>query len=163
MPAPVQGEAQPLTAEDYIALRVPRLPDVPSSAPIYDDITRPVTYPKLSCMSSSDPQMVAKNHKRLTLGYREGKVYGCRCNTQQGTRAVVSFEACMGYVEEGAFDPAKPDRITQPAINPEQQQATYIPPQPGASAVPAQTNAPSATGSRVVVVGDSSRMPRTLK
>lgn len=111
MPATVQGEAQPLTAEDYIALRVPRLPDVPSSAPIYDEITRPVTYPKLSCLSSSDPQMVAKNHKRLTMGYREGKVYGCRCNTQQGTRAVVSFEACMAYVEEGAFDPAKPDRM----------------------------------------------------
>ncbi|MDZ4333486.1 MAG: zonular occludens toxin domain-containing protein [Pseudomonas sp.] len=163
MPAPVQGEAQPLTAEDYIALRVPRLPDVPSSAPIYDDITRPVTYPKLSCMSSSDPQMVAKNHKRLTMGYREGKVYGCRCNTQQGTRAVVSFDACMGFVEEGAFDPAKPDRITQPAINQEHPQATYIPPPLGGSAVQTQPVTPSATGSRVVVVGDSSRTPRTLK
>lgn len=163
MPATVQGEAQPLTAEDYIALRVPRLPDVPSSAPIYDDITRPVTYPKLSCMSSSDPQMVAKNHKRLTMGYREGKVYGCRCNTQQGTRAVVSFDACMGYVEEGAFDPAKPDRITQQAINQEQQQATYAFPPPQLTAVPAQPAAPSVTGSRVVVVGDNSRTPRTLR
>ena len=41
---------------------MPRLPDVPSSAPIYDDITRPVTYPKLSCMYTADLGMVAKNN-----------------------------------------------------------------------------------------------------
>lgn len=131
----VQGEAAPLSAEDYIAMRVPRLPDVPSSAPIYDEITRPVTYPKLSCMSTSDLGMVAKNNKRLAVGQRNGKIYGCRCNTQQGTRAVVSFEACMAYVEEGAFDPAKPDQIAQPApeaaqAQPAQQPATPAPSRP---------------------------------
>lgn len=115
--APVMdGSYQPVTVEEYVDMRVPRLPDVPSSAPIYDDLTRPVTYPKLSCVNSSDSEMVARNHKRMVLGYREGKVYGCRCNTQQGTRYDVSFEACMAYVENGAFDHAKPDRESLPAF-----------------------------------------------
>ncbi|MBZ9666737.1 zonular occludens toxin domain-containing protein [Pseudomonas sp. LMG 31766] len=136
---PAANNAAPLSPEEYVALRVPRLPDVPSSAPIYDEITRPVTYPRLSCMYSTDQQMVARNHKRLVLGYRDGKVYGCRCNTQQGTRAVVSFEACMAYVEEGAFDPAKPDRLPDPngqiaQAQPEQQTPQRLPPRPAPSA-----------------------------
>lgn len=143
----VQGQAPVLTQEEYVALRVPRIPDVPSSAPIYDEITRPITYPKLSCVYSSDPDMVGRNHKRLVIGYRDGKVYGCRCNTQQGTRAVVSFEACMAYVEEGAFDPAKPDRMPQP-----QADGQIVQGQP-----PAQFSDPNAPlqpapGSRVTVV-----------
>ncbi|MBU1305546.1 MAG: zonular occludens toxin domain-containing protein [Alphaproteobacteria bacterium] len=154
MPATVQGEPEPLTTDDYIALRVPRLPDVPSSAPIYDDITRPVTYPKLSCMYTADLGMVAKNNKRLAVGQRDGKIYGCRCNTQQGTRAVVSFEACMAYVEEGAFDPAKPDQIAQPSLDPSQLQPAQQPtppptsrPAPSANALaPANSGWPSLHG-----------------
>ncbi|WP_457977203.1 zonular occludens toxin domain-containing protein [Ectopseudomonas composti] len=126
---PPQEGPQTLSTEDYVALRVPRIPDVPSSAPIYDEVTRPVTYPQLSCVYTSDLGMVAKNHKRLAVGHRDGKVYGCRCNTQQGTRAVVSFEACMAYVDEGAFDHARPDRLSaetqlqQPATPPQMQQS----------------------------------------
>lgn len=106
-----QGAAAPMSEAEYLALRVPRVPDVPSSAPIYDEITRPVTYPKLSCVYSADPYFVDRNRDRLVVGYIKGRVHGCRCNTQQGTRAVVSFESCMAYVNEGAFDPAKPDRL----------------------------------------------------
>lgn len=141
---PAPSNAAPLSPEEYVAQRVPRLPDVPSSAPIYDEITRPVTYPRLSCMYSTDQQMVARNHKRLVLGYRDGKVYGCRCNTQQGTRAVVSFEACMAYVEEGAFDPAKPDRLPDPNGQIAQTQPEQQPPQnqPSRPAPSASANAP---------------------
>ena len=140
---PAPSNAAPLSPEEYVALRVPRLPDVPSSAPIYDEITRPVTYPRLSCMYSTDQQMVARNHKRLVLGYRDGKVYGCRCNTQQGTRAVVSFEACMAYIEEGAFDPAKPDRLPDPSTD--QYQAQPAPPPAQATATrPVQPASPTA-------------------
>jgi hypothetical protein len=130
---PPQEGPEPLSTEDYVSLRVPRIPDVPSSAPIYDEITRPVTYPQLSCLHTSDPDLLARNHKRFTLGHLDNKVYGCRCNTQQGTRAVVSFEACMAYVNEGAFDPAKPDRLAlegqfqQPATTqPRQQPASNL-------------------------------------
>lgn len=106
-----EGPVAPLSEAEYLALRVPRVPDVPSSAPIYDEVTRPVTYPKLSCIYSADPYFVDRNRDRLAIGYVKGRIHGCRCNTQQGTRAVVSFDACMAYVQEGAFDPAKPDRL----------------------------------------------------
>lgn len=106
----VDDLGRPLTAEQYVDMRVPRIPDVPSSAPIYDQLTMPVTYPKLSCVSSSDSEFIHRNHSRMVIGIVDGEVSGCRCNTQQGTRAVVSFEACMSYVTNGAFDPAKPDR-----------------------------------------------------
>ncbi|WP_312466927.1 zonular occludens toxin domain-containing protein [Stutzerimonas nitrititolerans] len=106
-----------LTAEQYVDMRVPRLPDVPSSAPMYDELTRPVAYPKLSCVSSSDSDFVNRNRDRFAVGIRGGSIQGCRCNTQQGTRAVVSFDACLSYVVDGAFDPAKPDRDAYAAAN----------------------------------------------
>ncbi|KXU37179.1 zonular occludens toxin [Ventosimonas gracilis] len=109
---------EPLTLEEYLALRTPRLPDVPSSAPLYDEVTQPVTYPKLSCMATTDVKALERAGNRLSMGWRKVRkgmqdvieVYGCRCNTQQGTRAMISAEACLNYVENGAFDPAKPDK-----------------------------------------------------
>ncbi|QIE91148.1 zonular occludens toxin domain-containing protein [Pseudomonas nitroreducens] len=105
-PAPEQHASK----AQYIADRLPRIPDVPSSAPIYDEITKPVAYPKPFCVSSRDDYFIQKNAKRMVTGYREGKLYGCRCNSQQGSRLDISFEACMAYVEYGVFDPAIPDR-----------------------------------------------------
>ncbi len=101
---------QHVSKAQYIADRLPRIPDVPSSAPVYDDITKPVAYPKPFCVSSRDDYFIQKNAKRMVTGYREGKLYGCRCNSQQGSRLDISFEACMAYVEYGVFDPAIPDR-----------------------------------------------------
>lgn len=113
----VDDIGKPMTPEQYVDARVPRLADVPSSAPIYDELTRPVTYPKLSCVSSSNEDFVRRNADRMVTGIRKGEIHGCRCNTQQGTRAVVSFDACMSYVADGAFDPAKPDRqYSQPVV-----------------------------------------------
>jgi len=107
---------EPLTLEEYLALRTPRLADVPSSAPIYDEVTQPVTYPKLSCIATFDMQLITKNHKRFAVGIRDNQAYGCRCNTQQGTRAMISAEACLNRVENGAFDPAKADKEPQPTL-----------------------------------------------
>lgn len=135
---PAQQSSQitrsPLSESDYLDLRTPRLPDVPSSAPIYDEVTRPVTYPKLSCMYTADSELIERNHQRFVVGFRDGRLYGCRCNTQQGTRAVVSFDGCMAYVNEGAFDPAKPDRLPANELlpPPEQQTASTSPVTPQA-------------------------------
>jgi len=116
-PSGSSKKGQPLTTEEYIARYIPRIADVPSSAPIYDEVTKAVTYPKLSCMATTDVNALTRAGRRMSLGYREVKrggktvmeIYGCRCNTQQGTRAVISAEACLSRVENGAFDPAKPD------------------------------------------------------
>lgn len=106
----VAGNA-PVTPEQYVASRVPRVPDIPSSAPLYDQITAPVSYPKTFCISSSSEALLERAASRMVLGYHQGKLFGCRCNTQQGTKLDVSFEACMSYVENGAFDSAKPDSM----------------------------------------------------
>lgn len=146
---PAQETRAPLSEADYLAMRIPRLPDVPSSAPIYDEITRPVTYPKLSCMHTADTELIERNNKRFTLGFRDGRVYGCRCNTQQGTRAVVSFEGCMAYVNEGAFDPAKPDPMpANELVQPPEQQTASIPAKTPVApiATPADPSWPSVGG-----------------
>ncbi|MFU6463313.1 zonular occludens toxin, partial [Pseudomonas aeruginosa] len=43
---PDVDQVRHVTAGEYLAMRKPRVPDVPSSAPIYDELTRPVAYPK---------------------------------------------------------------------------------------------------------------------
>ncbi|WP_137885736.1 zonular occludens toxin domain-containing protein [Pseudomonas sp. 2FE] len=98
-----------VTPQQYIDARIPRVPDVPSSAPIYDQLTKPVTYPKTFCVASKDESLLERAGSKMTLGYQGSRLYGCRCNTQQGTKVDISFDACMAYVEHGAFDPAKPD------------------------------------------------------
>lgn len=103
---------QPVTPQQFIADRTPRVPDVPSSAPIYDELTKPVSYPKPSCMSSKDEDFVRRNARRMAIGYKDQRLHGCRCNSQQGTRLDISFNSCMNYVQNGYFDPAKPDSST---------------------------------------------------
>ncbi|RUH98977.1 zonular occludens toxin, partial [Pseudomonas aeruginosa] len=92
---------------------------------------------------------------KMSIGYRDGRLYGCRCNSQQGTRMLISFDACMNYVENGAFDPAIPDRsIDQRMVQsqvPASQQFQVQSAQPRGEA-----------GPRVTVVPDNSRLPRTL-
>ncbi len=99
-----------VSVEKYLALRTPRVPDVPSSAPIYDDLTKPVTYPKLSCVMSSDEGYIERNLKRYRVVRAGDKAYMCECYSQQGTWHKTTFAYCKNTVEHGAFDPARPDR-----------------------------------------------------
>lgn len=105
------AEMLPVTAEQYAASFTPRIPDVPASAPVYDQLTQAQSFPKPFCVATSDIAMLERNAKRMTLGYDdEGQLSGCRCNTQQGTRLDVSFQFCMNVVTNGYFDHTKPDR-----------------------------------------------------
>lgn len=84
------------TAEDYVFQRIPRLPDFPHTAPVYDDVTKPVQAPyPAACVQSSTV---------------------CKCYTQQGTLLRVDVSVCVRIVAEGFFvDWDKP---------PQQQQAS---------------------------------------
>jgi len=99
-----------VTVEKYLALRTPRIPDVPSSAPLYDDLTKPKTYPKLSCVMSSDEGYIERNRKRYRVIRAAEKAYICECFTQQGTWHKTSFSFCQNTVKHGYFDPAIADR-----------------------------------------------------
>lgn len=76
-------QVQVMTADEYIAHRVPRLPDFPHTAPAYDDITKP----------SEAPYPAACVHM--------GKV--CKCYTQQATLLQVSGAVCLQIVAQGFF------------------------------------------------------------
>lgn len=102
---------EPIGVAEYVASRTPRVPDLPSSAPVYDQLTQPVTFPKPFCVSTTDLDMLKRNSRRMAIGYdHDGNLAGCRCNSQQGTRVDVSFEFCMNVVTNGLFDDTKPDR-----------------------------------------------------
>ncbi|MEX5452443.1 zonular occludens toxin, partial [Stutzerimonas stutzeri] len=109
------GEAKsdaPESVASYIGRRVPRIPQLPSSAPIYDELTRPVSFPRLYCMSSTDPATYAREFGRMAHAVVNGTPTVCQCYTQQSTRVETDFAFCMRVVENGFFDPTLPDRST---------------------------------------------------
>lgn len=72
-----------LTADEYIAERVARLPDFPHTAPAYDDVTKPTEAPyPAACV-------------------RMGNV--CRCYSQQATLLSVGPATCLQIVAQGFF------------------------------------------------------------
>jgi zona occludens toxin (predicted ATPase) len=99
-----------ISAEKYVALRTPRIPDIPSSAPIYDELTKPKSYPKLSCVMSSDEGYIERNRDRYRVIRAADKAYICECFSQQGTWHKTSFSFCQNVVQHGYFDPAIADR-----------------------------------------------------
>lgn len=104
-PAPAPEKKVDDVAE-YLRQHTPRLKNVPSSAPIYDELTAPQTYPKLTCMSSSSEKFIAK----LNPWQVSGGV-GCQCYTQQATRLDIDHDFCMSVVKHGYFDHARPDSV----------------------------------------------------
>lgn len=95
--APVSSGMLPLgnkpqaPALDYFEARKPRIKDLPSSAPIYDELTQPVSYP------------------RIAACYQHIKSGSCKCFTQQATPLDISKPVCLQYVRHGSFDHAVPD------------------------------------------------------
>ncbi|WP_282338473.1 zonular occludens toxin domain-containing protein [Pseudomonas sp. PS02288] len=112
MPSVVPDATKPTTRADYIAQSKPRIAGVPSTAPIYDDLTKPKAAPKLYCVTSSDSRLVERQGSAMSVGYIEGRVSVCQCYTQQGTRVASEFEFCAAVASGGYFDASVPDRNT---------------------------------------------------
>lgn len=69
--------------DDYLTARAPRVPGLPHTAPIYDEVTKPVRAPiPAAC---------------LEMGGR------CQCYTQQGTRMGTPDDLCRQIVKTGFF------------------------------------------------------------
>ena len=147
-PAAALTKREPQTLEKYLADRTPRIPDLPSSAPIYDELTQPQTYPKLSCFMSSDEGYIERNSKRFRVTRAADKAYICECYTQQGTHYKTKFSFCKNTVEHGYFDPAKPD--PQPQQNTALANRNAPPPELEQAVSKAVESAPK--GTTVVVV-----------
>jgi zona occludens toxin len=75
--------AAPMTVDEYLDSRKPRIPDFPHTAPAYDDVTRPSDAPyPAACVEM-------------------GKT--CKCYTQQATLLQVSGAVCLQIVRQGFF------------------------------------------------------------
>lgn len=75
---------RPMTTQEYLDSRRPRLKDFPHTAPAYDQVTQPVIAPyPAACVVM--------------------KSKGCHCYTQQGTVLPTSVDVCMQIVSNGYF------------------------------------------------------------
>lgn len=158
-PGAQQAAQQPLTAEQFAASLVPRIEDVPSTAPRYDRLTEPKSFPRLTCVSSVDPMLVHKLVQRgAATGYSKGREFACQCYTQQMSRYSTSAAFCISVVENGYFDDTIPDRLpaAEHVFNPDRQQ-----PGSATGGVPAP-RMPNPGTSDLTVIDDTSRQPRTL-
>lgn len=164
-PASISAQAVPVASpRSYAEERLPRVADVPWSAPMFDELTKPQAYPRPVCIATRDQYLLTRNAKNMVLGYHDNRLTGCRCNSQQGSRLQIGFAACMDIVQNGYFDPARPDRGNswdqQPATDgvgagrDRPDGAGVAGRSPVASAAPAQ--------GAVTVIADTSRTPRTL-
>ncbi len=104
-----QEEIKKQTRAQYVASRKPRIAEIPSSAPVYDELTKPKAYPKLFCASSSDPNIYAREFAKMPSMVVNGVGTVCQCYTQQATRIKTDFEFCANVVAYGYFDPSIAD------------------------------------------------------
>jgi len=74
------------TALDYVQELVPRVADLPASAPMFDELNKAKTMPRPTCVASADR---------------------CQCYTQQATRLYISEPICRTMVTDGVFDHTK--------------------------------------------------------
>ncbi|TKD46224.1 zonular occludens toxin domain-containing protein [Azotobacter chroococcum] len=110
LPGITPEPARVVSPAQYIAQRTPRVDNLPASAPIYDELTEPKAFPKLYCMSSTDPDTYARESLRMATAVVNGEPTVCQCYTQQGTRFKTDFQFCQNVVDYGFFDSTIPDR-----------------------------------------------------
>ena len=130
--APINTTPDPATLADtpelaYAEQWLPRNPDMPWSAPMYDGVTEVKTFPRPQCMRSD-----------LTLI--------CHCFTQQATIMDVSEEMCHQIVDNGWFNPYRDETEPEP-----QQGGREASPPP-----PAREQSPERSGPRIVTIGKAS-------
>lgn len=100
-----------LTMAEYASQWTPRIPDIPHSAPVFDELTVVKQIPRPQCM--------------LHI-----KSNACQCFTQQATPLDLTHDTCMNIVKNGWFNPFAEDgepvgrRDAPPGHRPE------TPPQP---------------------------------
>lgn len=96
------GDKPEMSQEDWAARLTPRVAGLPQTAPVYDKLREPKTYPKLVC------------------GYMQSRD-SCKCITQQGTKVDVEYQLCRDIVQNGIFDYAKEDDINRRGGRPTQE------------------------------------------
>ena len=78
---PVFGERY--TPDDWFSVHTDRVQGLPFTAPVFDDVRKPETYPKLACVASA---------------------VKCWCYTEQASRVEVPESMCRSIVDKGYYD-----------------------------------------------------------
>jgi len=73
--------------DQYLAAYTPRIEGLPFTAPIYDDLQKPKTVPKMLCVI------------RESSGF-------CYCKTEQMTTIDISVDMCHQIVKNGIYNPS---------------------------------------------------------
>lgn len=156
------------TPEAYAEKLQPRIADVASSAPRYDEVQKVRDFPRPVCAASYDPALIEKARKRKQkVGKYNGEEATCKCYTQQVTKMDTSFEFCMDVVTNGFFDDtrlapsyasgnSRGGTLSSPSIDP----AAAI--QRGRAATSQQQGTPVADQGVTVIGIPYTREPRTL-
>lgn len=126
VPSSAGAPGTPITKSQYVEARMPRIEQLPASAPVYDTLTQPKAYPKLYCLSSTDERSYARNFGTMATAVVNGVETVCQCYTQQGTRVETEFAFCAGVVNRGYFDPAIPDRSVDQRMMPTPSGPGYV-------------------------------------
>ncbi len=135
----------PATVGEYVQARVPRLPDFPQSAPLYDDVTKPTEAPyPAACVKMGDT---------------------CKCYTQQATLLRVSFDVCVQIVTQGFFmdwkrqdnDRQQPQQRQQPQHMAQQEPQRTVP-----MPMPAQKPEPPQNGYLQALAARNAQVRSTL-
>lgn len=104
---------QPLTPVQYAATFVPRIENIPHTAPRYDQLTQPTEPPVIAaCLDG----------KNLRTGKTE-----CTCFTQQATPIAIGAELCRQIAHQGFFQDFKAPSQVQAQAQQAQQQAVKPP------------------------------------
>jgi zona occludens toxin len=88
--SPTMSRDDTLSTEAWLDSYTPRVPGLAHTAPVYDEVTQPVTFPKPQCVHwvKSD---------------------SCQCYSQQATKLDVPLDTCKNLVDNGWFDSTKED------------------------------------------------------
>lgn len=113
----------------YVSNLIPRIHGYPHTAPIYDEMTKPVTYPKYNCLHPTN------------------QINKCKCYSQQATLLDVPVAICLSIIEKGLFDPARPDVPYQSS------------PREGGNTRPDSRPVSPDQSNRVIFIGSQGRSP----
>ena len=84
--AQTQPQPQTMSVSNYIDQFQPRIPDMPMTAPFYDEVYKAKTFPRPNCITNESRER-------------------CTCYSQQATKMNISHYTCLKIVDNGLFDP----------------------------------------------------------
>lgn len=108
LPSSPAKTVEKMTVAEYVADQQPRIPGLPHTAPMYDDVTRAADAP-------------------VPVGCMESKRTGCKCYTQQGTLYETSQDICRNVMKNGFYIAWK-----RPEPQQSPQQVSHAKPEPPA-------------------------------